>query len=216
MVDKPQFIASYRQETFYKQAEARCRPELIFTPGTNGSRIHAISIANDADVEQVLYLGEAELLTEVSVNIVPGSSPSSDPWTITRLDSGNFLTDGWQWGQVMSFDQSVHPNNRNDSRIQTSSSTALTMKPTGVSITQQLGVTAKLWRFKNWWNITLPMRSGFDGKAIVSALDETQIPSLDLSGDRYLVIKKALWARLPNNKEGDTGNVIINIMGGDY
>jgi hypothetical protein len=147
---------------------------------------------------------------------VPGATLASQPWTITRLDGGNFITDGWFVGAYATITQDAgHRPNRGDFKIASLTATALSLAPK-TDIIQELGVTLNLWRWHPFWSVVAPRRAGCDKNPSCSGLDVKFMPWLDLTGDRWLVLTKPLWVRVPQNGEGLQGSVTITFMGGDY
>lgn len=217
MATYPQFVAKFRQDAFDCKASFHNTPQLVFTPGEKGTRLHGISLANDADNDGEVQFGyAAKLSNNCRVNIVPGSTPASQPWTITRLDQGNFINDGWFTGAYITITQEApHKTNRGDFKIAALSATALSLAPK-VDIVQELDVTLTLWRWQPWWTVMVPRKAGWDKNSSISGLDFKQMPWLDGTSEPWLVITKPLWVRLPGNGEGTQGSITITLMGGDY
>jgi len=214
--DKPIFIQNYREDLTFLPSDKANDPKLIFTPGTDASRVHSLALASDDENDLEIQFGKAEVLTEVEVNVVPGDTPSSDPWTIARQDGGDYLADGWYVGAIVTFGSDVTDiENRGDYRIVALTTDTMSLEPEA-SIIQELGVTFKFWKWHPRWSIIVPQRAGLDENDSHSGLDQDAQPWLDQTGDSWMVLKEPLWARLPANKDASRGNVTVSIYSGDY
>jgi len=216
MALQPQFIAKYRQDSLDLKSACYNTPQLLMTPGPHGSRIHAISLTNVCDSDVEVQFGWAQKITSGRMNLVPGNPASTQPWTLTRQDQGSFTTDGWFVGAFITIAQeATHPANRGDFKIVRVTNTTLSLSPSSTSV-QELGVSLTLWRWHAWWSLLVPRRSGYDKNPSTSGLDTKQMPWLDSSADRWLVITRPLWICLPQNTERQQGPLSIEVMGGDY
>ncbi len=219
MADRPIFVAAYRQVDVAFRASVHVNtPMLAFTPGPNGSRLHAIAVANDHTQAMLVEFGKAELVSQgVQVNLVPGANAATDPFTLNRLDGGDWTADGWVSREVVTFNQKMFlVGNRGDFRIEAITPDTLTFANSGITPVQQLGITVDLWRWVPMWSVEVPARAGMDGNPAHSALDLEQMPWLDPAGDRWLVLTNPLWVRVPANVDGSQGNLFLSFMGGDY
>lgn len=224
MANQPIFVAGYRQDGAILRADMGNAAQTVFTPGANGTRLHAIVLGNDGDAAALVEFGTFDVVfSGVEVNIVPGATPATDPFTVTRTDDQSWaITENLQ---VLTL-WNVATVNRGDYRMtgtgeQTPGSgifDVLNLENTpGNAITQQLGVTIDAYRWRPLWSMEVPARSGFDGTPSAAGLDLEQMPWLDLTGDRWLLLKEPLAARIPANANAvTTGNVHIGFFGGDY
>ena len=100
MANQPIFVASYRQDAATLLAERANQAQDLLTPGTNGTRIHAVALANDGDMSALVEFGTYVVVgDDVTVDIAPGTTVDEDPFTVTRstgawpeLDDGLVLT----------------------------------------------------------------------------------------------------------------------------
>ena len=151
---------------------------------------------------------------DVVVDIAPGTTPDTDPFTVTRatgawpaLDDGVILT--LSKGAVA---------NRGDYRLSSRTDTVLTLENSlGNTVAAASGIAATIYRWRPIWSATVPARAGYDGYPAHAGLDPVQLPWLDAAGDRWLLLTAALAARLPQNANATvTGNVHVTLFGGDY
>ena len=212
---QPIFVAAWRQDFATLVAARANQAQDLFTPGAAGTRIHAVALANDGEVPALVEFGTYDVVgDDVEVDIEPGSTPDTDPFTVTRaagawpaLDDGLMLT--LSKGAVA---------NRGDYRLASRTDTVLTLENTpGNAIAAATGIDAAIYRWRPIWSATVPARAGFDGYPAYAGLDPGQMPWLDAAGDRWLLPTAALAARLPRNANGTvTGNVHMTLFGGDY
>ncbi len=215
MANQPIFVASYRQDIAILVAERANETQDLLTPGTNGTRIHAIALTNDGETAAIVEFGTYVVVDdEVEVDIAPGSTADEDPFTVTRS------TGAWpalEKGLILTLSKGVAAN-RGDYRLSSRTDTVLTLENTpGNTIAQATAISASIYRWRPTWSTTVPARAGFDGYPAVSGLDPAQMPWLDAAGDRWLLLTDALAARLPENANATvTGNVHVTLFGGDY
>lgn len=57
MADKPQFIPTYRQETFDFKASFHNTLQMAFAAGAKGWRIHVVALANEGDKDIEVQFG---------------------------------------------------------------------------------------------------------------------------------------------------------------
>ena len=212
---QPIFVAAWRQDFATLVAARANQAQDLFTPGAAGTRIHAVALANDGEVPALVEFGTYLVIgDDVEVDIAPGTTADTDPFTVTRaagawpaLDDGLMLT--LSKGAVA---------NRGDYRLSGRTGTALTLENTpGNAIAEATGIDAAIYRWRPIWSATVPARAGFDGYPAYAGLDPGQMPWLDAAGDRWLLPTAALAARLPENANGTvTGNVHVTLFGGDY
>ena len=215
MANQPIFVASYRQDAVTLLAERANQAQDLLTPGTSGTRIHAIALANDGEIDALVEFGAYDVIgDDVSVDIAPGTVADADPFTVTR-STGTWpaLDDGL----ALTLSKGVAAN-RGDYRLTSRTDTVLTLENTpGNTIAAATGVTASIYRWRPIWSATVAARAAYDGYAAASGLDPGQMPWLDATGDRWLLLTAALAARLPENANAIvTGNVHVTLFGGDY
>ncbi len=215
MANQPIFVASYRQDAVTLLAERANQAQDLLTPGDNGTRIHAIALANDGEVDALVELGAYVVVgDDVTVDIAPGTTANADPFTVTR-STGTWP--GLDDGLVLTLAKGVAAN-RGDYRLSSRTDTVLTLENTpGNTITSATGIAASIYRWRPLWSATVPARAGYDGYPASAGLDPAQMPWLDATGDRWLLLAAALAARLPANANATvTGNVHVTLFGGDY
>ncbi len=215
MANQPIFVAAYRQDAATLLAESANAAQDLLTPGSNGTRIHAIALANDGETTAIVEFGGYEVVGDgVTADIVPGTTADEDPFTVTR-STGTWpaLHDG-----VLLTLASGGAANRGEYKLSSRTDTVLTLENTpGNSISQVSAVSVDIYRWRPLWSTTVPARAGYDGYPAASGLDPTQLPWLDATGDRWLLVTQALAGRLPQNaNEVVTGNVHVTLFGGDY
>ena len=215
MANQPIFVASYRQDAATLLAERANQAQDMFTPGTSGTRIHAVAFANDGDMSALVEFGTYIVVgDDVTVDIAPGTTADEDPFTVTRS------TGAWPElddGLVLTLSKGVAAN-RGDYRLSSRTDTVLTLENTpGNTIAQATAISASIYRWQPIWSTTVPARAGYDGYPAASGLDPVQMPWLDATGDRWLLLTEALAARLPENANATvTGNIHVTLFGGDY
>lgn len=222
MANQPIFVSGYRQDMTVLRADLGNAAQDVFTPGAAGTRLHAIALGNDGDADVTVEFGSYDIIfSGVEVNIVPGATPASDPFTVTRVDDRTWpITENLQ---VLTLWNAAAVN-RGDYRLagtaeQTPGSgifDVLNFQNTpGNAVIQELGATIDAYRWRPLWAVDVPARAGFDGNPSVAGLDLEKMLWLDLTGDRWLLLAAPLAARIPANANAvTTGNVHITIGGG--
>ena len=217
----PSFVDNYRAEYAELKQSLGNEPIKILSPGTNGSRIHQMALtSDDAANEITVHFGFKELLCEaVGVNLVPGSTPASDPFTLTKTNTTNWADDsgiqGLETKLLVTLGDSVLAANRGEYRVNTISNLVLTLANTpGNTITQELGVDVTIWRWILLFSIPVAASSGLSGNPSVSGLNTTYQEWLD--SDRYFLINRDLWALNKANTASNQGSVYISTHVGDY
>ena len=213
--NQPIFVASWRQDVASLVAARANEAQDLLTPGTNGTRLHAIALANDGDVPTLVEFGTYVVVgDDVEVDIEPGTTADEDPFTVTR-DSGTWpeLEDGVML--TLSKGSAAH---RGDYRLSSRTDTVLTLENTpGNTIASTSDVDDTLYLWRPIWSVKVPARAGYDGYPAYPGLDPVQMPWLDATGGRWLLVTHALAARLPENANATvTGNVHVTLFGGDY
>ncbi len=215
MANQPIFVAAYRQEAATLLAGRANQAQDLFTPGANGTRIHAIALANDGEVPALVEFGAYDVVgDDVEVDIAPGSTAEEDPFTVTRAAGAwPALEDG----VLLTLSKGVAAN-RGDYRLSSRTDTVLTFENTpGNAIASATGTDVTVYRWRPLWSTKVPARAGYDGYPAAAGLDPVQMPWLDAAGDRWLLPTTALAARLPRNANATvTGNVHVTLFGGDY
>jgi hypothetical protein len=218
---EPLFVGKYRQDHTELRPTDANEPILAFNPGRNGSRIHQIALRNeDPSNAAVLHFGYMRpIFRNIGVNLVPGSTAASDPFTMTRTDAANWSasTDHSDLivGDLISLGTSVAAANRGAYRVASITTTVLTLTNTpGNTITQQLGQSVTAYKFISMFSMSVAALAGYGGAAAVSGMDLTQAPWLD--GDRWWLCKHPLYIAKPADTAGAIGSVYIDIYSGDY
>ena len=215
MANQPIFVASYRQDIATLLAERANQAQDLLTPGTGGTRLHAIALANDGDVPALVEFGTYVVVgDDVTVDIAPGTTADEDPFTVTRS------TGAWpalEDGVLLTLSKGVAAN-RGDYRLSNRTDTVLTLENTpGNAIASATGTDVTVYRWRPIWSTKVPTRAGLDGYPAHPGLDPVQMPWFDATGDRWLLLTQALAARLPENVNATvTGNVHVTLFGGDY
>lgn len=218
---EPLFVGDYRQVHTELKASHANDPVLMFNPGRNGSRLHQIALRNEDTANAVtLDFGYyTPVFDTLAVNLVPGSTPASDPMTLTRTDSVNWsaATDhaGLEVGSLLTMGTSVAAANRGSYRVASITTTVLTLTNTpGNTIVQQLGQSVTAFRWVSLFGIEVAAGAGYGTTAAKSGLDLTQAPWLD--GDRWFLIKYPLYVSKRADTSGAQGSVYLDVYGGDY
>ncbi len=215
MANQPIFVASYRQDIASLVAERANQAQDLITPGANGTRLHAIALANDGEVPALVEFGTYVVVgDDVTVDIAPGTTADEDPFTVTRSTGAWPALDD---GVLLTLSKGVAAN-RGDYRLSSRTDTVLTFENTpGNAIASATGTDVTVYRWQPLWSTKVPTRAGLDGYPAHPGLDPVQMPWLDATGDRWLLLTQALAARLPENANATvTGNVHVTLFGGDY
>ena len=217
----PSFVDNYRAEYAELKQNIANEPVKILSPGTNGSRIHQMALtSDDPNNEITVHFGFKEMICEnIAVNLVPGSTPASDPFTLTKTVSTNWDADssiqGLETNLLVTLGDSVAAANRGEYRVNSISALVLTLANTpGNTITQQLGVNVTIWRWIPLFSIPVAANSGQAGNPSVTGLNSTYQEWLD--SDRYFLINRDLWALNKGNTASNQGSVYISTHVGDY
>lgn len=216
MSHRPIFIQSYRQDSCLLKSSYFNVPQLVFKPGDRGTRLHTIAASSRSKKDTYIEFGSCKLLSETEVNIVPGKDKEKDPWTINRLDKGDFITDGWEAGDIITLGSKVKKGqNQGDYRIAKVEKDLLTMEPNS-DVMQILGVVYQFYDWRCLWGVTILKGSGYKPQASTNCLSKNQQPWLDIQDPNWLILTKDLYARLPSNIKGDEGSLYLSFIGGDY
>ena len=215
MANQPIFVAAWRQDYATLVAARANQAQDLFTPGADGTRLHAIALANDGEVPALVEFGAYDVVGEdVEVDIAPGSVADTDPFTVTRAAGAWPML---ETGLVLTLSKGAVAN-RGDYKLSARADTVLTLENTpGNAIAAATGIDAAIYHWRPIWSATVSARAGFDGYPAHAGLDPGQMPWLDAAGDRWLLPTQALAARLPQNANATvTGNLHVTLFGGDY
>ena len=217
----PVFVNHYRSTMTEVKQNSVNNAIKVLTPGPNGERIHQISLTSDDPSNEItLDFGYYEsIATQEAVNLVPGSTPASDPFTLTKTNTTNWDADssiqGLETNLLVALSDSVSAANRGEYRVQSITALVLTLANTpGNTITQQLGVNVDIWRWMPLFSIPVAAQSGLATNPTVSGLSTTYAPQLD--SDRYMILNRPLYVRNAANTSGNQGSVYVNIYSGAY
>lgn len=217
----PVFVNHYRSTLTEMKQNSLNNAIKVLTPGPNGERIHQMSLTSDDPSNEInVDFGYYEsIATAVSVNLVPGSTPASDPFTLTKTVTTNWDADssiqGLETNLLVTLSDSVAAANRGDYRVSTISALVLTLTNTpGNTITQELGASVDIWRWIPLFSVPVSAQSGVATNPSVSGLSTTYAPQLD--SDRYMILDRPLYARNSANTSGNQGSVYIHIYSGAY
>lgn len=163
------------------------RPRPIWIPGTNGSRIFFMSLANNVATNPTLYLmEEMTLQSAMGTGAHVDGGGGSD--TLTR-SSGSFVTDGWLIGDRLWVYGST--TLANDYLIQLTNVAAgtLTFATATVSAAENLPSGSKLYRAHQMVTITGAANAG-NSTTVPHAniLDQFMMPSLFGGADRCVFV----------------------------
>jgi hypothetical protein len=219
MADKPTFIGSYRNQITQLIPNFATRPRIIWSPGSNGSRLHAITLATneDADTDIQFYLGE-KLTAQADMGTGSFVDNGGSADEITRT-SGSFITDGWRVGNRLVVQGATTVANDVEVIITGVTATTLTLSTGGgdVDTAEDLPTGAGLYRVTKLGYQDLPLGSGEPSVDPVNVLNAAEWPFLDESPDRYLTIGPDTYLLAATVNTLDTGEVVdINCFGGDY
>ena len=217
----PSFVDNYRAEYAELKQNMANEPIKILSPGTNGSRIHQMVLtSDDPNNEITVHFGFKEMICEnIAVNLVPGATPASDPFTLTKIVATNWVDDstiqGLETNVLVTLGSSVLAANRGEYRVTSISNLVLTLANTpGNTITQELGLSITIWRWIPLFSMPVAANSGLSNNPSLSGLNTTYQQWLD--NDRYFLINRDLWALNKGNTSSDQGSVYISTHVGDY
>lgn len=155
MASDPTFgTAPYAQCTTFTNGMGT-RPRAIWTPGSNGSRVHFISQANSVSSNPTLYLAEEMTLqSTMGTGAHVDNGGSSD--TLTR-STGSFITDGWLVGDRMWVSGSTTLANDYLVQVTAVASGTLTFATATVNAAENLPAGAKLFRMHQLATVSGPL-----------------------------------------------------------
>jgi hypothetical protein len=219
MADKPTFVGSFRNQLTQLIPNFNTRPRVIWTPGANGSRLHAITMStnNDTEVDVQFYL--ATPLTEqadMGTGSLVDNGASADE--ITRT-SGSFITDGWRAGNRLLVQGATTVANDFEVILTAVAQSTLTLSSGGgdVDTAEDLPNGAALHRLLKLDYQDLPAGAGEPSVNSISVLDSAEWLFLDESPDRYLTLGPNTYLCAAAVSALGSGEVIdINCFGGDY
>ena len=159
MATSPQFIATYRSSQSQLVAAHATRPIPIWTPGANGSRLHAIAISTNDTNPYTVTLFRANTLTLAS-NMGTTTLTKGTPDTISR-STGSFLTDGWIQNQrIFVLGATTLANDVASFLSAAVSSGTLTLTASTFNTTETFAGTGKLLLASLLTNLSLPAGAG--------------------------------------------------------
>lgn len=217
MSSTPRFLADPRAEQLQLVPAFSTRPRILWTPGENGSRIHAINIAgNDAGANKV-QLAIARALT-LSANMGSGAfvdgGGSSD--TITR-SAGSFVTDGWKVGDRIVPNGATTVANDFEAILTAVAALTLTFATATVDTAEAFASGTKLFKLLKLGYVDVAAGSGLPSVVAVSGLSTTQMPMLDASPDRYIELGPDDYLFANVNTALGTGEIVdVVAFGADY
>jgi hypothetical protein len=218
-MNTPQFIGTYRSSQTQLLAAHAARPRPIWTPGSNGSRIHSINVAtDDSQSSQVVTLYRATPLTLASnmgtANLVKGT-----PDTITRT-AGSFLTDGWIQNQrIFVLGSTTLANDVAAFLSAAVASGTLTITASTFNTSEAFPSTGKLFLASLLATISMPASSGSaSGNVPLNVLNPNLMPTLFGAPDNFLVLGSSdmLVASVGPSPVTSGKSVDIIVDGGDY
>ena len=224
MATAPIFVDTWRVEnTVFIAGHSTTVAMPIFTAGTSGSRVHAISVANnDAGASTaLLYYGKRMTLASAMGTGAFVDNGGSDD-TITR-SSGSFVTDGWLLGDILVV---VGPRsaplttlaNQFFVRITTLAAATLSFATATVNTAENFPSGAIMYRLSQLHLTTLAANAG--NAAATDALDMliTDWPIADVTPDRYITMQaNDILAMNVGTAVGvDPDHVDVAVFGGDY
>ncbi|HEY3998920.1 MAG TPA: hypothetical protein VGO93_08665 [Candidatus Xenobia bacterium] len=214
MASTPQFIGTYRSSQTQLVAAHAARPRPIWTPGSNGSRIHSVNIAtNDSAGSQTVSLYRATALT---LGSAMGSGQLTGSSTITR-SAGDFTADGWLANQRIFIYGSTTLANDEAINLTTVASGTLTLGAAN-NTTEAFPSTGQLMRASLIATISLPASSGANSSTVpLNVLNPNLMPFLIGAPDNFLMLGSAdmLLAAVGNSvSSGKSVDIVVD--GGDY
>jgi hypothetical protein len=167
----------------------RFRP--LWTPGTSGSQISGVGLRSSDTAANAAIIGIGKAITLASAmgtaNFVDNGA-SAD--TITR-SVGSFVTDGWITGERLLANGATTLANDFDVLLTGVAAGTLTLATGGgtVNTAEALAAGVKLYRLIQLGIISIPLSAGStEAAASISGLDTTELPFLDVSPDRLLLL----------------------------
>jgi len=191
MSTSPQFpgVPMTKHRQLVPGHSTRFRP--LWTPGSSGAEITGIGIRSSDAAANAVIIGVAKAITLASAmgtaNFVDNGG-SAD--TITRT-SGSFVTDGWVTGERLLVNGATTLANDFDVLLTGVAAGSLTLATGGgtVSTAEALAAATKLYRLVQLGIVSVPLNAGStEAAAAISGLDTTEMPFLDVSPDRRLLL----------------------------
>ncbi|HEY4002427.1 MAG TPA: hypothetical protein VGO93_26385 [Candidatus Xenobia bacterium] len=218
MASTPQFIGTYRSSQTQLVAAHATRPRPVWTPGSNGSRIHSINVATDDSTSgQTLTLYRATPLTLASnmgtANLVKGT-----PDTITRT-AGSFLTDGWIQNQrIFVLGSTTLANDVTTFLSAAVAALTLTITASTFNNSEAFPSTGKLMMASLIATISLPASSGSGTSTVpLNALNPNLMPTLLGAPDNFFMLGSAdMLLAAVSTSVASNKSVDIVVEGGDY
>lgn len=217
MGTQPIFISTYRNEHQQFVPGYATRPRKLWTPGASGSRIHAVNIATNDSVANELQLYVGKKITDqadMGTGALADGGAGDD--SITRT-TGSFVTDGWRVGERLLLQGATTLANDFEAFLTTVAATTLGL-PTGtVDTVENLPSGAELFRLLKLTYLAVPLGSGEPSVVAVSGLDITQMPALDASPDRFIMLgpNDVLFGAVTTLMGTDEVLDVV-VSGGDY
>lgn len=219
MATRPIYVGSWRNECTVLIASHSTAVALpIWTAGSSGSRVHAISVAaadSGASTAILYYAKQMTLASAMGTGAIVDNGGSPD--TITR-DAGSFVTDGWLVGHRLLVADPTTLANAFFVTLTVVAALTLTFVTNTVDTAENLPSTAILYRLCQLHLTTLAANAG--NAASTDALDMliTDFPIADVSPDRYLILEgdDALAMSVGTAVGAAPDRVDIMVTGGDY
>lgn len=215
----PIFVDQYVQSSVELHRSTLNDWLLAFTPDANASRIHGFTITTDEPTKTAsLEFGYAtDVLTDVNVDITPGGTPASDPFTVTKSPAT-----AWTEvvvGDIITLTDPMPTAQRGSYRVSSisgSSSEVLTLENNpGNTITSQSSIALDAFKWQPLFNVQVPPMAGIGDQPPVDVLNPTWLPFMD-DQSKFIVLDAPLHVRVPVNAAGDYGNYYIHVFSGGY
>lgn len=217
MASTPLFIAEYRNQNICFVPGFSTRPRVIYTPGENGSILHAIGISSSDDAAKKLTLSIARpvtLVANMGTGHITDGGGGAD--TITRT-SGSFVTDEWRAGDRLFVKGATTLANDFAAYLTAVAAATLSVATSTVAADEDMPAGSMLMRQTRIGYVDIAAGSGLLTVPAVSGLNTTQMPMLDASPDRLITLGPNDY--LVGELDGAVGTgetVEVTTFGADY
>lgn len=216
MAHAPVFIDSYRQIVIRLKSMERNDPLQLFDVSEGPARILSLSLLNESEKDVIVEFGRSTLLSfpDFTFHFEASSEKPETLWRLRKV-KGSFKKELLKRGDRILLGKGLEVSeNRGTHHVMRVGHQQIFIK-SEEGFKEERNVKGPIRTFETYWSIKLLKRAGFDSP-VQNGLDSDQLPFLKDEKETPLILSSPLWVRLPQNREGNQGDVLIQGVLGDY
>lgn len=213
----PRFIGEWRSEGSLLVAGFSTRPRKIWTPGTYGSKIHAISIcSSDAGANLVALWQMKEMTLQANMGTGAFVDGGGGADTITR-SSGSFVSDGWVVGDMIWVSGATTLANDFVVQLTAVAAGTLTFATAIVNTAENFPSGSTIYKAIRRGTYSVPANSGVTSVVAGSMLNSTNLPSVFSGSDAFILVPAGYVLAMSCGTAPATAEILsVIVEGGDY